>query len=109
MTFYESLGVSGCEVAGAVALCAIHDLRVNLFSFSGFPQISVSDLKNGVFKVTLSVGAHSEHSYEFSLSKEEAATAAKKFKVGNEHDKKLFEVVQKGLAAVERQYLDRHK
>ena len=23
--------VSNCEIAGAIALCAIHDLRINLF------------------------------------------------------------------------------
>ena len=42
MTYYSDLKLSDCEVAGAVAEAAIHDLRVNNFGFSGFPQIEVS-------------------------------------------------------------------
>ena len=35
-------GGSNCEIARAIALCAIHDLRINLFRFNRFPQILVN-------------------------------------------------------------------
>ena len=53
-TFYPKQGVSSCEIAGAVALAALHDFRVNLFTLAGFPQVAVSEVKNAKFTITLS-------------------------------------------------------
>lgn len=39
--YYSTKQVSTCEIAGAIALCALHDLRVNLFRFDGFLHIVV--------------------------------------------------------------------
>jgi hypothetical protein len=41
MTYYSDLGFSDCQVAGAVAEAALHELHVNHFGFPGFPQIDI--------------------------------------------------------------------
>jgi hypothetical protein len=66
-------------VAGAVAEAAIHDLRVNLFTYSGFPQIDVACLSDGVFDVTLSWETYQT---SFALTDDEATVAAKTFRAG---------------------------
>ena len=53
MTYYSDLGFSDSQVAGAVAEAALHDLRVNLITFPGFPQIEVSGDPSGFFTVVL--------------------------------------------------------
>lgn len=53
MTYFPELGLSSAQVAGAVAEAAVHDLRVNNFTFSGFPQIDVSGDPGGSFTVVL--------------------------------------------------------
>lgn len=102
-TFYQKQGVSSCEIAGAVALAALHDLRVNLFTFSGFPQVSVSEASSDQFTITLSwtnkVGEIS--SVAFDLAEKVAFGAAKRFKKEQTHDVNIFEPVQKALAELE--------
>ncbi|MBU1169477.1 MAG: hypothetical protein KKD44_07925 [Proteobacteria bacterium] len=102
MTYFTKEKISPCDIAGAVAEAAVHDLRVNLFSFSGFPQIHVSDPIGEVFNVTLSWNSSSESKVSFELSVSEAITAAKKFKGGNGFDRAIFDRVQSSLAELER-------
>lgn len=93
-------GISTCEIAGAVAMCAIHDLRVNLFRFSGFPQILVEHV-DGDFKITISVEGQHRAQDSFVLTREEAMKAAKAFKrTPEKHDPAIFDQVQKALAYV---------
>lgn len=92
--------VSTCEIAGAVALCAIRDLRVNLFRFGGFPQIRVSEVE-AAFNVRISVDGEPPAEASFLLSRTEAIAAAKAFQRGkNEHDPAIFDRVQEALARV---------
>jgi hypothetical protein len=99
-TFYQSKKVSTCEIAGAVALCAVHDLRVNLFRFSGFPQIVVQDNLEG-FQVTVSISDEPPREASFMLSKDEAFKAAKRFQSkATEYDDTIFDRVQDALAKV---------
>lgn len=92
--------VSTCEIAGAVALCAIRDLRVNLFRFGGFPQITVEQVDAG-FDVKISVEAEPSMQASFLLSRTEGIKAAKAFQRNqNEHDITIFDRVQKALASV---------
>jgi len=102
-TFYPKQGVSTCEIAGAVALAALYDLRDNLFTFPGFPQISVSEASNGQFTVTLSWTSKTgkSSSVAFELKEEVAFTAAKRFKNERTHDVNIFEPTQKALAKLE--------
>lgn len=99
MTFYPNLGFSNCELAGAVAEAAVHDLRDNLFSFSGFPQIKVSRDEEDVFSVVLSWNG--DANVKFLLSKTEAKAAAKKFKDKSGFDCVIFDRVQEALAQLE--------
>jgi hypothetical protein len=94
MAYYTDLESSDCEVAGAVAKAAIHDLRVNLFSFPGFPQIDVCDDPSGFFTVVLSWKTASA---QFQLSEAEAKSAVKRFGSGTGHDPAIFNKVQRAL------------
>ena len=99
-TFYTAKKISTCEIAGAVALCAIHDLRVNLFRFGGFPQILVESI-NGQFRVTIIVTDESVREESFTLSEDLAFAAAKRFQSKvNGYDENIFELVQDALAKV---------
>ena len=99
MTYYPELGLSSSQVAGAVAEAAIHDLRVNLFSFPGFPQIDVSGDPDGSFTVVLRRTKIS--STPFHLSKAEVRAAVKKFKAGTGDDPEIFKKVQGALIELE--------
>jgi hypothetical protein len=99
-TYYSTKQVSTCEIAGAIALCALHDLRVNLFRFGGFPHIVVEEAGED-FKVTISVNNEQTIAESFSLTRAEAFNAAKAFKKQNSmYDPKIFERVQIALARV---------
>jgi len=104
-TYHQKQGVSSCEIAGAVAIAVLHDLRVNLFTFAGFPQVSVSpsEAPNDQFTITLSwtnkTGKTSTVAFE--LAEKVAFNAAKRFKKEHTHDVNIFEPVQKALAELE--------
>ncbi|HEY2858477.1 MAG TPA: hypothetical protein VGJ21_08680 [Terracidiphilus sp.] len=85
-------------VAGAVAEAAIEDLRVNLFNYSGFPQIQVSCDLDSALDVTLSWETHQT---QFQLTDTEAKAAAKTFKSGTGYERSIVDKVQKALAALE--------
>jgi hypothetical protein len=99
-TYYSTKRVSTCEIAGAVALCALHDLRLNLFRFGGFPNILVEEAGDD-FEVTISVIDEQKIEDSFTLTRAEAFNAAKAFKkAANAHDPHIFERVQIALARV---------
>lgn len=102
-TFFSKDHVSSCEIAGAIASAAIHDLKVNLFTISGFPQIHVADPKDGVFKITLSWSlSKTNEAVSFELTYAEAISAAKGFKSNdNEVDRAIFNRVQSAIASLE--------
>jgi len=85
-------------VAGAVAAAAIEDLRVNLFNYSGFPQIHVTSDKDGAFDITLSWESWQT---QFQLTDAEAKIAVKTFRSGPHYERSIFDKVQKALAALE--------
>jgi hypothetical protein len=99
MTYYNDLGFSDSQVAGAVAEAALHDLRVNNFTFSGFPQIDVSGDPGGSFTVMLRWNKAS--STQFQLSEAEAKAAVKKFTSGAGYDPAIFNRVQDAVAELE--------
>lgn len=102
--FYSTLNMTSAEIAGAVAEAALHDLRVNNFSFGGFPQIHVKADKFHNFSITL---AWAEFTASFTLTKEETKAAVKKFRSEEGFDRAIFDRVQIALATVERAYLSR--
>jgi hypothetical protein len=103
MAYHSDRSFSHCEVAGAVAEAAIHDLRVNLFSFSGFPQIHVSRHLEDMLNVAL---RWKTYEAQFQLSNAEAKVAVQKFKSGTGFELSIFDKVQKALATLERKVSD---
>lgn len=101
MSFYTKDNISSCEIAGAVAEAALHDLRVNLFSFSGFPQIHVDFLVDDKFKITLSWNDKTDSSTSILLDRNEAKAAVIKFRKKTGYDKLIFERVQSALSQLE--------
>jgi len=99
MTYYPDFGFSDCQVAGAVAEAAIHDLRINHFIFSGFPQIDVSSDPGSFFTVVLCWKQTA--STRFQLSEAEAKSAAKKFRSRAGYGPAIFNKVQDALADLE--------
>lgn len=99
-TGYFKEKISTCEIAGAVALCAIRDLKVNLFRFGGFPQIVV-EKNDSDFKITISITDEKVVSESFVLKRGEAIKAAKMFQSTTaEYDEAIFDRVQNALAKV---------
>ena len=102
MTYFSQYGFSSADVAGAVAEAAIHDLRVNGFSFNGFPQILIStDAERLVFKVTLSWTEHGDCTSAFELSLSEAKAVIKRFKSKQGYDPHILDRIQTCLASLE--------
>ncbi len=102
MTFYPELGVSDNDVAGAVVLEAIHDMKVNNFAFSGFPAIWAQPLQGGVSTIFISERSNSDKCVSFQIPEKEAIAAARSFQKGERVGGKLFEAVQAKLAELER-------
>jgi hypothetical protein len=87
-----------CYLAGAVAQAATEDLRVNLFTYTGFPAIEIASSSRNTFRVKLTYRACY---VEFSLSQSEATAAAKRFKSGAPYDPAIFDQVQTALASLD--------
>ncbi len=102
--YYQKQGISSCEIAGAVALAALHDLHVNLFTFSGFPQISVSEAPNEKFDIAISWKSQEGKisTVNFELEEKVAFVAAKHFKEKFTYDLNIFKSVQNALVTLER-------
>jgi hypothetical protein len=86
------------QIAGAVAEAAVVDLRVNLFNYSGFPQIHVSCHSDDMFSVALSWETYET---QFQLTDAEAKIAVAKFKSGTGYERSIFDKVQEALATLE--------
>lgn len=101
--YYQKQGISSCEIAGAVALAALHDLHVNLFTFAGFPQISVSEAPNKKFNVAISWRNQEGKisTVNFELEDKVAFVAAKRFKEEFTYDLNIFKSVQNALVTLE--------
>jgi hypothetical protein len=82
-------------VAGAVAEAAIHDLRVNLFAYSGFPQIDVACGSDDEFHITLSWETYQS---SFVLTDDDAKVATKTFRSAAGYERSIFDKVQSALA-----------
>lgn len=91
---------STCEIAGAVALCVVRDLQVNLFRFGGFPQILVKEIDKN-FEITIGIDDEKIVPQSFILQRSEAIKAAKKFQSNiSEYDDAIFGRVQDALSKV---------
>ena len=89
------------EIAGAIVMEALIDLRKNTFGFNGFPSVVVEPEMEGAFSVFLTCRTRNECTVSFSLDALGAYEAAKNFKLGKRTGGAFFEVVQKALAKLE--------
>ena len=101
MPFYSNLGISTNDIAGAVALEAIHDMQVNNFAFSGFPSIWAEPFTDGTTTVFITERSNPDISVSFQLGQEDAVAAGKHFQKGERFGGDLFDTVQKKLAELE--------
>lgn len=100
--YFDKEGFSSCTLAGSVAEAALHDLRVNRFTFDGFPEIHVGEPIDDIFTITLSWRESKDSNASFQLTMAEAKKAAKKFQSGKGHDEEIFPRVQAALVELER-------
>lgn len=97
-TFFTKDGFSSCEVGGFVASALIHDLRVNNFMFTNFPEIDVK-WDNDNFNITLKVAG--ESSSTFNINHKTVKNEIVRFRDKKEVSKEVFDVIQKHLAELE--------
>jgi hypothetical protein len=96
--YFMNLKFSSCEVGGFVASALIHDLRVNNFTFTNFPEVDVK-WDDEQFYITLKTeGAiSSTFSFDYKTVKNEVY----RFRGKKEVSKKVFEIIQKYAAELE--------
>ena len=97
-TYFTSSGFSSCEVGGFVATALLHDLRVNNFTFTNFPEVDVVwDDDN--FHITLK--AHGASSSTFSFDYKTVMAEVKRFRDKKDVSAQVFDVIQKHAAELE--------
>lgn len=100
MTYYTNWQVTTNEIIGAVVTEMVHDLRVNNFTFTGFPEVTISDVNSEVFTVTMQVKEF-DASVSFEIDNQTAKKAAKNFQNEKRTGGDLFKRVQKQLQNLE--------
>ena len=98
MTYYFQDKFTTNQVAAAIAAAMLRDLRINGFSFRGFPSVLIERVGEN-FDVHISCNGKTVGplSIPFTIAKEQAW----KFKKGEEMDAELFEKVQDLLIKLE--------
>ena len=91
-------GFSSCEVAGVIASGLIHDLRVNNFCFSNFPEIDI-DWDDDNFHITFIVNGISGST--FNLDHKTVKTEVMNFRKKKELNKEIFNIIQHHAAELE--------
>ncbi|MCI0917473.1 hypothetical protein JNA64_09885 [Pseudomonas stutzeri] len=90
-TYFTSLEISSCEIGGLVAESLIHDLRVNNFTFTNFPEVIVEwDSENFYIKLQ----AHGQTTQAESFPYKAMKTLIKDFRNKKERDKVFFTSIQ---------------
>jgi hypothetical protein len=84
-------GITTNQVAGAIALALLRDLRVNNFTFQGFPEIRVT-YKDKVFDVRLRI--QDAEIGPFSLTEKEGTALAKQLNKDGQVEDTFFPKVQ---------------
>lgn len=97
-TYFTSSGFSSCEVGGFVASALLHDLRVNNFTFTNFPEVDVS-WDDTHFHITLKVKGASSSPFSFDYATVKAEV--KRFRDKNAASPEVFKVIQNHAAELE--------
>jgi hypothetical protein len=91
--------ISSCEVSGFIASIVLHDLKVNLFTFSNFPEVVV-DWDNSEFFVRLKIGGYSTPA--LAVSYDDAKKRVEDFRSGVQADQVFIRKVQDLVCDLER-------
>lgn len=92
--------VSGAEIAGAVAVCSMCDLKENGFRINGFPQISVFRAGCGATEFEIVLNFDSAR-VSFNVPALDAIRAGQRFKKGLPLSETFFYLVQVAIAKLE--------
>lgn len=97
-TYFTSARFSSCEVGGFVASALLHDLRVNNFTFTNFPEVDVS-WDDEHFYITLKAQGASSSTFSFDF--ETVKAEVKRFQGKKDVSPQVFDVIQKHAAELE--------
>lgn len=106
--FYVKEKISTSEIAGAIALAVLQYIRKSTLPLGGFPQISVFEAPNDMFRIILSFTNDKEEmvSVEFELHEKVAFNIAKEFKNNKTYEVSIFEPVEEALAKLGSQFIN---
>lgn len=96
--YFTSLKLNSCEVGGFVASALIHDLSVNNFTFTNFPEVDVK-WDDEQFYITLKTEGASSSTFSFNYKT--VKNEVSRFRGNKEVSKKVFEIIQKHTAELE--------
>lgn len=91
-TYFSDLGISSCEIGGLVAESLLHDLCVNNFTFTNFPEVIIEWDENNFF---IKLRAHDYTTEPEPFTYEEVKALLKKFNAKKPFDKSFFNKIQK--------------
>lgn len=90
-TYFSHLGISSCEIGGLVAESLLHDLRVNNFTFTNFPEV-ITEWDENNFLIKLRAHDHTTEPELFTH--EEIKALLKTFNAKKPFDKAFFKKIQ---------------
>ena len=97
-TFFTDLKFSSCEVGGVVASALIHDLRVNNFTFTNFPEVDIKwDDKKFYITLKTEGASSSTFCFDYKMVKNEVS----RFRAKKDVSQEVFEIIQKHAAELE--------
>jgi hypothetical protein len=97
-TFFTHLDLSSCEVGGLVAEALLHDLRVNNFTFTNFPEV-ITEWDSDNFYIKLQ--AHNQITQPEAFSHNTIKSLIKAFRAEKNLDKEFFKKIQTLAAQLE--------
>jgi hypothetical protein len=100
VTLYTNWGVTSNEIIGAVVTEMLHDLRVNNFTFTAFPEVTISHSDSKEFSITLSVKEFNS-SIVFKIDNPTAKKVAKSFQNEKRIGGEFFKLIQSQLQLLE--------
>jgi hypothetical protein len=100
VTPYINWGVTSNEIIGAVITEILHDLRVNKFTFTALPEVTISHSDSKEYSLTLSVKEFN-YSIVFKIDNPMAEKVAKDFQKEKRTGGEFFKLVQTQLRLLE--------
>lgn len=97
MTVYSTLGFSSTDLAAAVALAIIYEIKINRLALDEFPGIQIRHSRDG-FLIQMTAGLLKQ---EYPLTDNEAIEAVRVMKTAGVHTDRVFMLTQEALVQIE--------